>query len=799
MSVAYKHEIPHPAEAFGKPGLSPRWSRASKQGVGTALSAFSRVWFTIADGIITEVYYPDTGTADIKDLRFLVTDSKTFFDEEGTDTEITSLGQIHEKAPGYIITNTAKSGLWSITKRVITDPQANSLVIHTDFKALHGTTADFRLFVLLAPHIKNKGAGNSGKYAAYGRRNYLLAWREDIAAALSADQPFLRMSAGYSGVSDGWHDLKDNLDMDWSFEKAEDGNIALIAELKPRSDIVLALSFGKDEAEAVLDTERTLSREYHDIEREYIRGWRRYLNGLMPLGRRSADGGRRFWTSAIVLKTHEDKTSPGALVASLSIPWGEVKGDEEALGYHLVWPRDLCKSAFAFLAMGDGATALSILRYLGRTQAEAGNWPQNMYTNGEARWPYVQLDQTALPIILAWRLKGMGLAGDEFYPMVKKAASFIAANGPITEQERWEEGMGLSPATLAAEVSALVTAAHWAREMNEETASEYLFSTADHWQTRIEEWTFAECDCIGEGVPGHYMWIVRSVPESIAPGEQVCHALVFNRNRPKDRPHHQGEIVDTGFLDLVRFGVRGPSDPHILSSIKVADRFLRFEHNGRVAFHRYNGDGYGEKEDGAPFDGSGVGRPWPLLTGERALYEIMAGGEAQGYIRSFEEFANEGHLFPEQVWDSESIPARRLYRGRGTGSATPLSWAHAEYIKLLRSARDNAGCDLVEEVKARYIDRLTKLPMAAWKKSQPVSAASSGEILRIISLREANLVWTSDNWATKTEEPMAGTGLRIWRTDFSPERFAPGTRLFFTFYYNDTGEWEGKDYEIRIY
>jgi len=800
MSVAYKPEFPFPSsEAFGRPGSEPLWQRASKQGVGTALSAFSRVWFTIADGVVTETYYPDAGTACIRDLKFLVTDSRTFFNEEGTDTDITQLEQVHEYAPGYVVTNTAKSGLWSVTKRIITDPQANSLVINTTFRAIRGTPTDFRLFVLLAPHIGNSGYGNSARCAPYGRRNYLLASRNNIALALAADRPFLKMSAGYSGTSDGWHDLRDNLDMDWRFEKAPYGNVALTAELQPEGEFNLVLSFGKDEVEAVLETERTLTRKYADIEREYIRGWRKYLGRTHHLGRRSVDKGRRFLTSASILKAHEDKTWPGAIVPSLSIPWGEAMRGEEALGYHIIRPADLCKGAFAFLALGDNDTALSILNNLQSVQTDTGSWHRSMEINGEVVEPVLDLTQTALPVILAWRLKGLGLIGDSYYPMVKKAAAYIARVGPSSGTERWEEGMGFSPAELAAEISALVCGAYWADEMNEKAASKHLLSTADYWQTKLEDWTFSECDCIGEGISGHYLRIVHDVPEKLSADEALYDPLVFNRGRPKDRPHHQGEIVDTGFLDLVRYGVRGPRDPHVVNSLRVVDRLLRFEHNGRIAFRRFFGDGYGEKEDGSPFDGTGVGRPWPLLTGERAMYEIISGGTPEEYVRSLESFANEGHLFPEQIWDSGNIPERGLYKGRPTGSATPLVWAHAEYIKVLRSMRDNAGFDIIEEVKERYADRITKLHMSAWKKDKLISSAKNTDIVRIISYEDADLVWTKDNWATRNEEPMSSTGLGIWNRDFDHESFAPGTKLIFTFRYRANGAWEGRDYEINIW
>lgn len=801
MSVAFKpEEMPFfMNEAFGKPGLAPHWSSAAKQGVGTAMNDTSRVWFTIADGVITEVYYPRLDIANTRDIRFLVTDSKTFFEEEGTDT-ISQIEYIDPKAPAYIVTNTSRRGLYRIVKRIVTDPASNSLVMNTVFEPLRGEAEDFRLFILFAPHIKNRGYENSGRCASYDRHNYLIAWREDIAAVLTADIPFINSSAGFVGRSDGWQDLHQDLKMDWFFERADGGNIALTAQVPAGEEFNLVLSFGRDEVEAALEAQKALSRGYREIERDYIKGWKKYISGLEHLGRKAEDGGRRYWASAMVLKTHEDKTHKGGLVASLSIPWGEARGDAESAGYRLVWPRDLVKGAFAFMAMGDTQSALDVLKYLQMTQNPDGSWPQNMWLHGEPRWKYVQLDEVALPIMLAWRLRGMGVVGNEFYLMAKKAASYILKNGPVTEQERWEENRGFSPATLAAEVSALVCAAHWARESGDESDAAFMFSTADNWATRIEDWTFEECDCLGAGIPGHYLRIVQRPKEYLAPEEQVCHAAVFVRNAPEGSPHHQGEIVDSSFLDLVRYGVRSPHDPHITNSLRVVDRFIRFESSGGVAFYRYNNDAFGEKDDGSPFDGSGIGRPWPLITGERAMYEILAGSKKHDlYLRSLENFANDGLMFPEQVWDKDDIPEKRLFKGRGTDSATPLMWAHAEYIKLLRSLKDGWGCDIIDEVSQRYAKEKTALHMSAWLRTRPISAAKDTDVIRIMAFGKANIHWTNDEWRTKSEDRMIETGLGLSYFDFKPGAFRPDTRLIFTFHYTDSDTWEGGDYEIKIY
>jgi len=801
MSVAFRPFEPRvPGGPFGRPGAAPNWSPASKQGVGTAMPDESKVWFTIAGGVLTEVFYPGVDVANIRDLRFLVTDGKSFFDEEGVHTRC-SIGYIDPKAPGYIVKSAALSGAYTITKRIITDPAANCVVINASFEAHKGSAKDYRLFVLFAPHIKNQGADNSGRCAVYNERGYLIAWREDIAAALACSLPFTKMSAGFSGASDGWHDLKDNYSMDWGFERAEGGNIALTAEIPVGGGpFELVLGFGKDDVEAVIEANKSLGRRYAAIEREFVKGWKKYMGGLAPLGRRSEKSKALYAASAMVLKTHADKARKGGVIASLSVPWGSVKGDRDAMGYHLVWPRDLVKAGLAFMAMGDMDAPLEILSFLRSTQNADGSWPQNMRLDGTAHWSAVQLDEVALPIILAWKVKRMRRGGsrmEDFYPMVKNAASYIALNGPVTEQDRWEENGGFSPSTLAAEVSALVCAGHWAKEKGERADSDYLLSTADYWASQIEEWTFSDCDCIEEGVPGHYLRIVRHTPEELDPADHACHNLVFVKNRPHDMPHHQGDLVDAGFLDLVRFGLRAPDDERITASLKVVDRMIRFERGGLTSFYRYNGDGYGEHENGDPFDGSGVGRPWPLITGERAMYELMAGHDASGLIGSMESFANEGLMLPEQIWDRGDLPDKGLTAGKGTGAATPLMWAHAEYIKLLRTIKDRQGCDVIKEVHDRYVAGKKAARMTAWKAAKPIRIANADEAIRVVTIEKGDIVWTADNWATKAEEPLAQTGLGVHFKDFKPGALSAGATLIFTFHYA-SGRWEGRNYEIRI-
>ncbi|MBI5562373.1 MAG: hypothetical protein HY894_05930 [Deltaproteobacteria bacterium] len=314
MAIVFKQEMPS-GDAFGAPGAPPNWASARKHGVGTAIGVASKVWFTVADGILTEIYYPAVDAANTKDLRFLVTDGRTFFDEEGRDT-LSKVEYIDAKAPAYHITNTARSGAYRIIKKIITDPAANTVVMNTRFEFLK-TNPGIKLYLLFALHIKNRGYGNSARCARIENRDYLIAWRDDVVSAVTSDAPFVRSSAGYCGSSDGWQDLMDNYAMDWQFERAGPGNVALMAEVPIAGEFTVAVSFGRNEAEAAAEAARTLGRSYKAIEREYIKGWRGYIDGLFPLGRHSGDNGRRFFASAMVLKTHEDKTHRGALIASL--------------------------------------------------------------------------------------------------------------------------------------------------------------------------------------------------------------------------------------------------------------------------------------------------------------------------------------------------------------------------------------------------------------------------------------------------------------------------------------------------
>lgn len=791
-------------EAFGHPGLESGWAVGAKEGVGTAVTPSSRVWFTLARGIVTEVYYPRVDIANTRDLQFLVTDGKNFFHEEQRDLAH-RLEYVAPHALAYRLINEDPEGRYRIVKHVVTDPEADCLLLWTRFHALVGRLEDYKLYILLAPRIKNQGAGNWGAVRTVEGRNVLSAWREDIALALASSAPFTKSSCGFVGFSDGWTDLNQDFQMDWQFATASNGNIALTAEIDHvnHSEFVLALGFGTNPDEASQVATQSLLRPFEEVEKQFVQGWRDYCAGLKDLSLCSQDGGRLYYISAMVLKAHEDKTNPGAFVASLSVPWGEATWDANAGGYHLCWPRDLVHIATACIAAGDVEAAVRALRYLQKTQREDGSWPQNCWVDGRPYWSGLQMDEVALPVLLAWRLGKLGAvdASEEgAYDMVRRAALFVARCGPVTPQERWEENTGYSPGTLAAEIAGLVCASSIARDRGEEKLAAYLLEVADSWAARIEDWTFTRCGNLLPPYTEYYERIASLTVESLDQGGTECRIFLPLRNRVGEAQVSQCCLVDPSFLDLVRYGIRSPGDPHVLKTLLVVDALLRVDTPCGPAWHRYNSDGYGEHEDGAPYDGNGVGRSWPLLTGERGHYELALGHDVSPYVRALECFPNQGGMLPEQVWDSQDIPQRGLTKGRGTGSATPLAWAHAEYIRLLRSIADRRVLDRIEPVYQRYVGRPRSRgsDLVICKFNHKVRAIRADQRLRLEVHAPAELHWSADEWTTVYHEPMEELVPGVWAREFPPSFLSPGRALRFTFYWPQVGRWEGRDFIISV-
>ena len=792
--------------APGWPGSPAKWTSSAKDGVGTSLSSASKVWFTLSHGILNEVYFPTVDKACIRDMGLIVTNGSDLFSEEKRHT-LHETSQVNPGIPAFHIKNTCTQGNYNIEKEVLSDPNSDVILHQIRFTPLKGTIDDYHLYVLLAPHLGNHGMGNTAWIQKYKDITMLFAERDANALALACSQPFLKSSVGFVGISDGWQDLKKHGQLTWEYTKAENGNVAIIGEIdlvKTNGNLLLSLGFGRTASEAGNQALISLNKDFNKVLSAYSQQWKKWNEKLLPLSNNTKSQKDIYKISTTVLRTSESKNKPGGVIASLSIPWGFSKGDDDLGGYHLIWPRDLVETAGAFLASGAIDDLVRILKYLKSTQHEDGHWVQNMWLDGTPYWYGIQMDETAFPLLLfdlAYREGAIDRKSlNNYWTTIRKAASYIVRNGPITQEDRWEEDPGYSPFTLAVEISALLAAADLADLNNDSKLAGYLRETADIWNSNIEKWTYVTDTDLAKqvGVEGYY---VRIAPPEVGDAASPLKGFVPIKNRPpgqSDLP--VVHIISPDALSLVRFGLRSANDPHIINTIKVIDALLKVNTKFGPAWHRYNDDGYGEHEDGSPYDGTGIGRLWPLLTGERAHYELAAGhkNKAEVLLKTFEYFANENGLISEQIWDSPDLIDHELFFSRPSGSAMPLNWAHAEYIKLLRSLHDGKVFDTPPQPIERYIKQRTEPQYAIWRFNHKCKSIRLNKILRIETLAPATIRWSSDDWHTINNTPTHNPGFGLNIAELPSGSLSRETIIKFTFFWNNSDRWEGTDYEVQI-
>jgi glucoamylase len=780
--------------------MEPRWTYANKDGVGTAYAVSSRLWFTLLDGIVTEVYCPTVDRAQLRDLQLLVTDGETFVHEERRHLD-TDTRYLAPQVLGYHVVNTDPEGRYSIKKTILSDPHYPCLLQRMKVETNDRWRQKLKVFVLCAPHLEVGGWHNNACIVDIAGRSVLAAEKNGTWLTVAATSPFIKLSCGYVGTGDGWTDLAGNFQMDWEFDRADDGNVALIGEVEnPFDEFTVGCSVADSLHNALTTLFQSLDIPFAEHETRYAEQWNRATRRLTPLETVAGDGGKLYATSYSLLMAHEDKTFPGAMIASMSIPWGEAKGDQDRGGYHLVWTRDLVNSVMGLLAAGNLETPRRALIYLATSQRDDGGFAQNAWINGEPYWNGIQLDEVAFPIMLARRLlRENALQGFDPYPMVLRAAAFLVRNGPATAQERWEEASGYSPSTLANNIAALICSACFARDRKDEATAQFLEGYADFLEQHVEQWTVTAEGSLVPGISRHYIRIHPVDVQDPRPLEDPNEGSLSIANVPPGQPWRfpAKDIVDAGFLELVRYGIRRPDDPLVVDSLRVVDTVLKVETPFGPCWHRYNHDGYGQAADGGAFVGWGVGRGWPLLTGERGHYEIAAHHDASQYVQTLERFASTTGLIPEQVWDEGDRPEAKMFSGRPTGSARPLMWAHGEYIKLLRSTRDGQVFDRVPEAAARYCgNRAAKQSLEIWKPNRQVDRVTPGMTLRVQAPRPFELHWSLDDWQTTTDTSASATALDVHFVDIpvSKEQRAP-TR--FTFFWQREKRWEGRDYAVH--
>jgi glucoamylase len=783
--------------AFGAPGLEPRWTDADKDGIGTAFSSGSHVWFTIRRGIVTEVYYPTVDRPQLRDLQFVFADGNGVFLEEKHDLQYAVDRLL--PAQGYSVKSHDKDRRLSLTKEIIADPNRSCVLLRTK---LASSLKGLKTYVLCAPHLEGAGSANNAFVIEVSGRELLVAEKKNRWLALGASCGFARLSCGYVGTSDGYTDLAQHHKMAFEFDEAKNGNVALTGELNlsGNREFTVALAFGETLPDVVSALFQTLGIPYKDRRKVFIRQWQKAVKDRQPV-KTSSDKGHLFDASYNLLLTHEDKLHQGAFVASLTIPWGAARNDQAGKGgYHLVWTRDMVESAMGLLAAGNTAAPLRALIYLAARQEEDGGFPQNFWVNGDAFRNGTQLDEIAFPVLLAWRLKKLHLLG-EFNPlvMVKRAAAFLLHRGPVTGEERWEEASGYSPSTLAAVISALICAAGFIRAEKDDRLASFLECYADFLRAHLEEWTVTKKGSLVSGLSRHFVRLNPAKPGEAAKPEAVDQAMLAIVNQPPgSAPSYPArDVVDAGFLQLVRYGVLEANDPLVVDSLRVVDEMLKVDTPKGPCWHRYNHDGYGQRPDGGPFVKWGRGRPWPLLTGERGHYELAIGHDARPFLSAMEHFSNGTGLLPEQVWDEDDRPDANLRRGGATGSASPLLWAHSEYLRLLRSARDRKVFDLIPEVAERYRGPAWRTRIEFWQPNHPISHARKGHTLRVCAPRPFRLHWSHTGDSEWRDGDSQATGIGGEYVDIPAANFDP--RIEFTFFWRDRNSWDGRNYHVEAY
>lgn len=783
LSACQPQQAPATATAPGAPGQPATWSYAGKTGIGTSYEQYqdghyansastgvvSKVWFSLAQGILTETMAGLIHEAQLRELQ-LVVQGQGFVDEEKTATN-SETDYLLKDAAGrplalsYRVTNSAKNGQYEIEKQYFTDPTAQSMVVRTRFKALaDGLT----VYSYIDPALANTGSNDSAAF----KNGMLQAQDGNSSLTLLTVPAPLHATVGFAGVSDGLTELKKTGQIPTYHSTGEaTGNVAALlthATLKKGETASWdqVIGFGSDAAQSQTQAQQTLQRGLDTVLAHYqgdgdAIGWQDYLAQLSELAKltgQSTDQGKLLYASALVLKAQEDKTHAGAFIASLSNPWGEAKSAEQAqTGYKAVWPRDFYQVAMALLALGDKESPKVAFQYLRKVQVTAktpgysgtpGWFLQKTHVDGTLEWVGIQMDQTAMPVMLGWRLWQDGVLSDAeitswYHSMLKPAADFLAHGGkvkldwndidlksPATQQERWEEQYGYSPSTMAAIISGLVSAADIAAKAGDNTNAALYQQKADEFAGKLEALTYTEQGQLKTAhSDGKYYLRINSNED---PNDNSPLEL---RNGQADT--REGHVVDGGFLELVRYGVRKADHPAVLATLGEMDDLtlpdltrVRYEFktaSGQTVsgWRRYGIDGYGEDivSGEAYANGPGQtntagqrGRVWPFFSGERGHFELARAllqkpqlGEAElaplraQYVGAMEHFANAGLMLPEQVFDGVGNNSHYQYQpGEGTNGATPLAWTHAEYIKLLRSLQDQKVWDRYPLVEQRY-------------------------------------------------------------------------------------------------
>ncbi len=746
--------LPTTSSETNGPGEQQTWTTGEKYGVGTVADHDSqdpsRVWFTLTDGALTEARYPRVDVMNLRTVDFLVRcvddgdyaartheEARTNGDTiqrrvEPTDDEALLFRHVFRE------TGDGRGHRWTLTVDYASDPSHDAIVASAEFTADDGRRYDVFAaadIALTSDSRQDRGLtyGDWGNYHLLARSPQGYTGEADntplvdengeaysVAMALVAANRFDWATVGVGG-GDRLDSLYTGGELPDPVSSVDDENVVLVGRIGTGTRVTeeLALGFARraDTAAAVGEADGALERGYETVSEAYTDSWRAFLADK-PLPESVADDedlANQYRYALMTLRAVEDKTCTGASIASPSVPWGvavDVTGSN-GYGYNFVWSRDLYQVFTVFDAVGDIDTAASQLEYIYEFQQdETGFIPQNTYVNGTTRWGGEQMDNISFPQVMAYHLAEAGLELDDVgysYENIRRSADYVAYNGPETAQERWEEESGSSPSSMAAEIAGLACAGKLALDTGHRDDALVWLALADHWVNNVETWTTTTTGTAVHTNTPYYVRIARN-------GEpDAGHLRTLANNGPT---LDEREIIDAGFLELVRLGIKPATDATVRNSVTEVDDTIRVDVDPAAAFYRYNGDGYGERSTGDPgapwsVENHGNGRLWPLLTGERGEYELRLDNPAlppEDCLRTLQAVANSGRMLPEQIWDRKHSTDYNWEFAAGTGSATPLAWSMAQYIRLAHSIDAGEPVETPAFVHERYRERRVHRP-----------------------------------------------------------------------------------------
>jgi glucoamylase len=751
--------------APGAPGAASYFDLARKDCLGTAAGRGSKVWYTVAGGVLSDVYEPTIDNTDVSTLQYVVTDGSTFTDLQTRDMTYTVAADPSGMACTVTSTD-AKHGFQLVTT-YITDPASDTVLMQTRLQDAPGSTANLKslhLYTRLDAHANGNGGGGSQNAGAnsgvldtstgspvpviFSTNTVTNAANRDYAVptymALAASTAITSASVGYAAsASDGLTQLDASHALT-PYSSAPDGHVVATEEVTPSqgNSVTLALGFGRTQAQSVSVAEGSLSNPFGQTSARYRHGWTVYDAGLRPpatsfpglTASQAASLDSHYYLSANVLKASVDKTFPGAIVASLASPWGQaVPAGVNAQGttlpsyfgsYREVFARDLYEAFTGLLADGDTATAQAATLFLfDRQQLADGSMPRNSLLNGKPAPDTggTQLDEAAYPILMA---QEAGLGGDAtlYQDHIRPAADFLVSHGPSFGVERWEEQSGYSPSTIAAEIAGLTAASAIAASHGDTARAQLYQATADDFQRMIKTWTVTTT---GPDGPRYFIRLSKTGD----PNAAINYSL-GNGGPTLD----QRAVLDGGFQELTRLGELPISDPDVQASLAVIDSHISVSTPSGTGYYRYgnsaasgSADGYGDcfqpsqdscKVVGAPWPptDTGTGHLWPNLSGERAESDLAEGrtASATDLLQAIMNFSSGVGLVPEQAWEDPNLPASPygsdpatasigFTDGKAAGSASPLTWAQAQELRLILSLGTGSNVDTPAVTTARYV------------------------------------------------------------------------------------------------